>query len=38
MSIDITALFVCLDNFCNLYESAQKSQSLLSSKQRNRQE
>jgi transposase len=37
MSIDITALFVCLDDFCNLYESAQKSQSLPSSKQRNRQ-
>ena len=37
MTIDITALFVCLDDFCNLYESAQKSQSLPSSKQRNRQ-
>lgn len=37
MTIDITALFVCLDDFCKLYESAQKSQSLPSSKQRNRQ-
>ena len=37
MSIDITALFVCLDDFCNLYEFAQKSQSLPCSKQRNRQ-
>jgi transposase len=37
MTINITALFVCLDDFCKLYESARKSQSLPSSKQRNRQ-
>ena len=37
MSIDITALFGCVDDFGKLYESAQKSQSLPSSKQSNRQ-
>lgn len=28
MTTDITALFVCLDDFCKLYESAQKSHAL----------
>lgn len=28
MSIDITALFVCLDDFCKLYESCLKEKAL----------
>jgi len=36
MSIDITVLFVCLDDFCKLYEKAQKSK-LLPSKKRQRE-
>jgi len=37
MPIDITALFVCLDDFCKLYKSAQKSHLLASPKYRDRQ-
>lgn len=37
MSIDITTLFVCLDDFCKLYESVQKAHSLPSLTKRNRQ-
>ena len=36
MKIDITALFVCLDDFCKLYESAVKENTLPSSKKRTR--
>ena len=36
MKIDITALFVCLDDFCKLYESAVKENALPSSKKRTR--
>ena len=37
MNIDITTLFVCLDDFCQLYESSVKSKSLPSNKTRQRQ-
>jgi len=36
MNIDITVLFVCLDDFCKLYEDALKTQVLPSHKQRDR--
>lgn len=36
MSIDITALYVCLDDFCKLYNSALKSKTLPSPKVRQR--
>lgn len=36
MNIDITRLFVCLDDFCKLYEIAIKSKTLPSDKQRHR--
>jgi len=35
--MDITALFVCLDDFCKLYKIAQKSNFLPSLMQRNRE-
>lgn len=37
MKIDITTLFVCLDDFCKLYESSIKSKALPSCKMRQRQ-
>ena len=37
MSIDITALFVCLDDFCKLYEAAIKEKALPSPRQRQRE-
>lgn len=37
MTIDITALFVCLDDFCKLYESSIKAKALLPTNTRNRQ-
>lgn len=37
MNIDITTLFVCLDDFCKLYESALKSNALPKGKTRQRQ-
>lgn len=37
MSIDTTALYVCLADFCNLYESSLKHQSLPCQKYRNRE-
>lgn len=37
MSIDITALFVCLDDFCKLYEAAIKEKTLPSPRQRQRE-
>lgn len=37
MQIDITTLFVCLDDFCKLYESSLKSKALPSPKSRQRQ-
>lgn len=36
MNIDITRLFVCIDDFCKLYEMSIKSKALPSSKTRNR--
>lgn len=36
MSIDITALFVCLDDFCKLYEAAIQEKALPSPRQRQR--
>ena len=36
MNINITALFVCIDDFCKIYEKAQSSKLLPSQKQRNR--
>lgn len=36
MNIDITRLFVCLDDFCKLYEMAVKANTLPSGKSRNR--
>lgn len=36
MNIDITRLFVCLDDFCKLYEMALKAKALPQSKKRNR--
>jgi len=37
MNIDITALFTCLDDFCKMYKSSQKSRFLPSSKSRDRE-
>ena len=37
MNIDIIALYVCLDDFCKLYESAVKSRALPSDKGHQRQ-
>lgn len=37
MSIDITALFVCLDDFCKLYEAVIKEKALPSPRQRQRE-
>jgi len=37
MPIDITALYVCLDDFCKLYEVALNARTLPHSKQRRRQ-
>ena len=37
MSIDITALFVCLDDFCKLYESALKAKALPDNHHRHRE-
>lgn len=37
MTIDITTLFVCIDDFCKLYESSIKSKTLPSYKTRQRQ-
>ncbi len=36
MQIDITALFVCLDDFCKIYEQSIQSKVLPSSKKRHR--
>jgi len=37
MNIDITALFICLDDFCKLYETTLKERALPSPVQRNRE-
>ena len=37
MTIDTTALFVCLDDFCKLYETALKTQALPTHQQRRRE-
>ena len=37
MNIDITALYVCLDDFCKLYKTSQSNQLLPSYKSRNRE-
>lgn len=37
MTIDITALFTCLDDFCKLYETALKAQALPARQQRQRE-
>ena len=37
MTIDITTLFVCLDDFCKLYESSLKAKTLPTCKTRQRQ-
>lgn len=36
MNINITALFVCIDDFCKIYEKAQLTKLLPSDKKRNR--
>jgi hypothetical protein len=37
MNINITALFVCIDDFCKIYEKAQSTKLLPSDKKRNRE-
>ena len=36
MKIDITALFVCVDDFCKLHQKALKAYTLPQAKKRNR--